>query len=189
MAPSLPRARAPRGITRKRQEWCNVPFEGPCVRNLRAGQDSVNVTIALPEKDLDLSLTRVWQVPSMGVARGPGMRHAMRAGRLDAKMRRPDGKMRSPCLAGGACTRPTAFARRIAALSAGSRGNGTVIGPPYTTLWWLLAQADPTSTSNRIKAVALGAFIGLKDTTPHTRVSLRSRHPRRGQCSGMTPER
>lgn len=125
-----------------------MPFGGPCVRNLRAGQNSVKVTTVVAE--LRWLVTRVWHVPLTPRPPGPGMRQAVRVWWL--------GKMVNPFPQNDDCT------RAIAGIAPSPKVEGTVPGIGGRLAWWLLAQADATSTTTRTRGVALKTFIGLRDT-------------------------
>ena len=148
-----------------------MPCGGPWVRNFRAGQDSVKVTMS-PVLGLRVSMSCVWQVPSILWPPGPGMPHPIRVW--------PFGKNWNPLPQKDDCTR---------AMSMSPAVEGTVPGMGRWAAWWLLAQADATSTRQRTRGVALKTFIGLKDTTLHVELSHRITESRLGQCSGMTPDR
>ena len=121
-----------------------MPCGGPWVRNFLAGQDSVNVTIA-PVPMLRVRATRVWQIPSIPWPPGPGMRHPIRVW--------PFGKNWNPLPQKDDCTR---------AMSMSPAVEGTVPGIGGEAAWWLLAQADATSTRQRTRGVALTRFIGFE---------------------------
>src|ERR1051326_2101903 len=132
------------GFTLKRQKWCKVPVGGPCVRNLRAGQYSVKVTSALLE--LPVKATFVRQVPSIAIATAPGMRHRIRVWRFGKNAR--------------------AFPPNddLTAAMTSRRGNGTGEEVRRAAAWWLLPQAD-ASTSKRTSGATLKTLIGPEDTT------------------------
>lgn len=142
-----------------------MPRGGPWVRNFRAGQNSVKVTTA-PALMLRVSVTWVWQVPSIPRPPGPGMRHPIRVG--------PFGKNWNPLPQNDDCTR---------AMSISPAVDGTVPGMGGSAAWWLLAQADAASTRHRARSVALKTFIRVKGTALRAEVSLGPRQPRLGQCS------
>ena len=81
---------------------------------------------------------------------GPGMRQVAVAWWLGKKLNAFPQK--------DDCTRATATSFGI---------EGTVPGMAGSAAWWLLAQADATSTRKRTRSVPLKAFIGSEDTPLH----------------------
>jgi hypothetical protein len=72
------------------------------VRNLRAGQYSVNVTMVTGRPEAPTScLTRVWHVPLICAPRGPGIEQRVRARLLGKIPKRPSVCIRAIALSAG----------------------------------------------------------------------------------------